>query len=207
MSDWHDFAQTTNTVYGVDMSVLEPDFDREQKDYYMLSSRWTELPPEAVLAEPAMIKHLDMITCTLQDSRGIAEGAENSEFDFEINGDQNAGPISGLSGWFTTDFRSRNDAAGADAPKLLHPSFLSTGPDNGYTHWGQQTFYFLSSIPLLKGETTRLHGGLEMMRTKENSRMYNLRISYCSARRRSEEAVDGPVLMKSGKISQVYQIS
>jgi protein arginine N-methyltransferase 1 len=206
MSDFDEFAKTTSQVYGVDMGVLEKEFDREQKDYFLLSSRWTELPSEAVLAEPKMIKQLDMATCTIEDVRGIAAGAADAEFDFEVNGDKEAGPISGFAGWFTADFRSRTDAAGIDAPKLLHPAFLSTGPENGYTHWGQQTFYFLNSIPLLKGETTRVTGGLEMMRTKENSRMYNCRINYQSSRRRSDAGVDGPVLMKSTKIDQVYQI-
>jgi protein arginine N-methyltransferase 1 len=205
MSDFDEFAKTTSQVYGVDMSALESEFDREQKDYFLLSSRWTELPSEAVLAEPKMIKQLDMHTCTIADVRGIDAGPD-AEFDFEVNGDEVAGPISGFAGWFTADFRSRTDAAGVNAPKLLHPAFLSTGPENGYTHWGQQTFYFLSSIPLLKGETTRVTGGLEMMRTKENSRMYNCRINYSSSRRRTDAGADGPVLMKSAKVDQVYQI-
>jgi protein arginine N-methyltransferase 1 len=213
MSDWHDFEQTTSQVYGVDMAVLEKDFEREQREYYLLSSRWTELPPEAVLAEPTQIKFFDMITCTLEDARGIFRPPEPGEspgaaFDFEIVGDEAPGPISGLAGWFTADFRSRTDEAGADAaPKLLHPAFLSTGPKNGYTHWGQQTFYFLSSIPVFHGETTRLTGDLEMMRTEENARLYNCRISYSTSRRRSDEdRNNGQILMKSSKIEQVYQI-
>lgn len=207
MSDWHNFEQTTSQVYGVDMGVLEKDFDREQKEYYLLSSRWTDLTMEAVLAEPKRIKFLDLMTCTIEDARGIPAGDEEAAFDFEIDGDQSRGPISGLAGWFTSDFRSRTDAAGVSAPKLLHPSFLSTGPENGYTHWGQQTFYFLNSIPVLRGETTKIQGSLEMMRTKENSRLYNCRISYqCSRRRSEEDRETGQVLMQSNKIDQVYQI-
>jgi type I protein arginine methyltransferase len=206
MSDWHDFCQTTSQVYGVDMEVLEPDFEREQKEYYLLSSRWAELRPEVVLAEPAMIKHLDMTTCTLEDSKGIPIGDENAKFDFEISGDEYSGPISGLAGWFTADFRSRTDSGGLDAPKLLHPSYLSTGPENDYTHWGQQTFHFLSSIPTFKGEITRLTGDLAMIRTKENARLYNCRITYTTSRRRSDEPKDGAVLMKSSRIVQVYQM-
>lgn len=206
MSDWRDFQSTTDTVYGVDMSCLSEDFEKEQKDYYQLSSRWTELPPEAVLAEPAMIKYLDISTCTLEDSRGIPADSKDAEFDFEVNGTEVAGPISGFSCWFTSDFRSRTDAGGADAPKLLHPSFLSTGPDNGYTHWGQQTFYTTSAIPVFQGEITRLKGRIELMRTKENSRLYNARITYTSSRRREDEPADGAVLMQSHEISQVYQI-
>jgi type I protein arginine methyltransferase len=206
MSDWQDFQDTTHQVYGVDMGILANEFDREQKEYYLLSSRWTELPSEAVLAEPAMVKHLDMITCTLQDARGITADDARSYFDFDVDGSHVSGPISGVTGWFTADFRSRSDAGGSEAPKLSHPSFLSTGPENGYTHWGQQSFYFSSGLPLFKGEITRLWGSIEMMRTKENARLYNCRISYQTSRRRSEEAKDGQLLMKSHTTTQVYQI-
>ncbi|GAX16444.1 type I protein arginine methyltransferase [Fistulifera solaris] len=206
MADWNDFEQTTNTMYGVDMSILAPDYEREQKEYYMLSSRWTELPPEAVLAEPAVIKRYDMMTCTLQQAKGLFASDPESSFDFEIEGSKVQGPVSGFSGWFTADFCSRTDHGGVDAPKLHHPAFLSTGPENGYTHWGQQTFYFLSSIPTMKGETTRISGGIEMTRTKDNSRLYNCRFSYSSSRRKSDEPKDGAVLMKSGVIENVYQI-
>lgn len=206
MSDWHDFEQTTSQIYGVEMCVLDADYDREQKEYYLLSSRWTELPFEAVLAEPMVVKQLDMMTCTINDSRGILPPNE-ATFDFDIVGNEIRGPISGMAGWFTADFRSRTDSAGSNALKLQHPAHLSTGPDNGYTHWGQQTFYFLSSVPVLKGETVRLQGELSMMRTKENSRLYNCRISYATSRRRSEEDKEtGQILMRSCTIDQVYQI-
>lgn len=208
MSDWHDFAQTTNTVYGVDMSCLEKEFDREQKDYYLLSSRWTELPPDAVLAEPAIIQEYDMMTCTIEDARGISTDDPQATFDFDMNGTRIFGPISGLAGWFTADFKSRTDEVGLkyQAPLLSQPSYLSTGPENGYTHWGQQTFYFLSSIPLLKGESTRLTGSISMQRTKENSRLYNCQITYTASRRREGDEDREKVLMKSGPRSQVYQI-
>ncbi|GKY92468.1 hypothetical protein MPSEU_000217200 [Mayamaea pseudoterrestris] len=206
VADWNDFTQTTSQVYGVDMDILTKSYEREQKEYYLLSSRWRELSSDAMLAEPAMIKHLDMTTCTLQDAKGVFADEENAKFDFDVDGDVVRGPISGIAGWFTTDFKSRTDAAGVDAPKLLHPAFLSTGPDDGYTHWGQQMFYFPASYPLLKGETTRVEGQLEMLRTKENSRLYNCRITYNISRRRSEEKRDGSVLMKTAQIEQVYQI-
>lgn len=207
MSDWHEFEETTKSVYGVDMKVLEQDFDREQKEYYLLSSRWSELGPEAVYAEPAMVKHLDMCTCTIEDSRGIVAGAPGSTFDFEINGDELPGPVSGFAGWFTSDFKSRTDDVGRDtAPKLPHPAFLSTGPENGYTHWGQQVFHLMSSIPILKGQITRIQGSLEMSRTKENARLYNCRITYNTSRRNIDEPVDGQYLMKSADTEAVYQI-
>jgi type I protein arginine methyltransferase len=202
--DWHDFCRTTAQVYGVNMNVLTESHEREQRDYYLLSSRWTELPPDAVLAEPMAIKQLDLFTCTIHDARGIAAGEANFDFSiypavnrpsksnsrredndgYDEDNDNGGTRISGLAGWFTADFRSRTDALGAvTAPTLPHPAYLSTGPENGYTHWGQQTFYFVQPIvvpPKSNGNNPplRLHGSLELVRTKENARLYNCRIAY-----------------------------
>lgn len=205
MSDWTDFQETTMQVYGVNMNILQKDFDREQKEYYLWSSRWRELSATAVLAEPKAIKYLDMMTCTLEDSKGIFAGDPDSAYDFAVDGSSQQGPISGIAGWFTSDFKSRTDAGGDGAPKINHPSFLSTGPENGYTHWGQQVFYFPSGIPLLKGETTHIAGSLEMVRTKENARLYNCKLKYSTSRKKTNDP-DGPILMKSPDSEQVYLI-
>lgn len=204
MSDWQDFQETTKQVYGVEMEILKSDFDREQKDYYMWSSRWRELPAASVLSERKMIKVLDMMTCTIEDSKGVDMGDEASKFEFAVDGDREQGPISGIAGWFTADFKSRTDEVGKDsAPKLLDPTILSTGPEMGYTHWGQQVFYFASGIPLMQGQTTNITGSLEMTRTKENARLYNCRIKYASSRNSNN---DGKQLMKSAAKEQVYMI-
>ena len=263
MSDWRDFCHTTQTVYGVDMTVLNQDFDVEQKEYYLLSSRWTELSSQAILAEPKVIQTFDLMTCTLDHARGIPANNEQATFCFDMNGSRLAGPVSGLAGWFVAEFKTRTDAlflstlsttssSSYDSnttnnmllPILHHPTELSTSPDQGYTHWGQQTFYFVSSIPLLQGESTRLEGRLELIRTQDNARLYNCRITYTASRRKlitttpttqqeqeqsqppqdnkdkpvllgtdrsvTEQALlpddVGPVLMKSGPVTRVYQI-
>ena len=208
MGEWSEFADSTKSLYGVDMSVLEREYDREQKEYYLLSSRWAELPADSVLADPAVVKVLDMHTCTLADSKGIFLGDENSDFVFDVDPENNVGTtnISGFAGWFTADFKSRTDEAGSEAPLLTKPAFLSTGPENGYTHWGQQVFHFLSGIPLIKGETTRLEGGLEMTRSKENARLYNCRIRYNSTRSKLQDGKETTVLHKTPLAENVYQI-
>ncbi|KAL7560240.1 hypothetical protein ACA910_022548 [Epithemia clementina (nom. ined.)] len=219
MSDWRDFCATTQTVYGVDMTCLDTAFEKEQHDYYLLSSCWTELPPEAVLCEPKCIQEFNVMTCTLEDARGITAQDPRATFCFDLNGTRLAGPISGLAGWFVADFQSRTDDVDktVQSPRLPHAAQLSTAPDQGYTHWGQQTFYFPSSLPLLSGEATRLEGRLELMRTVENARLYNCRITYTASRRKllaaAQQPTDplqpdavGPILMKSGPVSQVYQI-
>jgi len=218
MGDWSEFAETTKVTYGVEMSVLEKDYEKEQKNYYLLSSRWSELRAEALLAEPSPVKFLDMCTCTLSEAKGIYAGADNA-FEFDIpsssssgaaassNNNNNSAVVSALAGWFTADFKSRTDDLGMKhAPKLLSPAVLSTGPEDGYTHWGQQTFHFLSSIPLIPGETTCLKGSIEMTRTKENTRLYNARIKFESSRRKCKEPKDGNILMKGKVQEHIYQI-
>mmetsp|Transcript_50110 Transcript_50110/g.121414 ORF Transcript_50110/g.121414 Transcript_50110/m.121414 type:complete len:442 (+) Transcript_50110:137-1462(+) len=205
MSDWTDFSETTKQVYGVTMDVLQKDFDKEQKDYFLWSSQWRELPDDSVLCDPKAVKYLDMMTCTIEDSKGIAAGDPMASFEFDIDGSRRAGPVSALAGWFTADFKSRTDEGGVNAPKILHPSFLSTGPENGYTHWGQQVFYFLSGVPILQGETTKIVGTIEMMRTKENARLYNCRIKHSVSRSKNDDGEDR-VLMKSAMNEQVYMM-
>jgi len=146
MEDWKEFAETTSNLYGVDMSVLESNFDREQKEYYVLSSRWAELPTSCLLAECAVVKELDMHVCTVEDARGVGLSVGEDEgngapFDFDVvgrsyanedDGGGLAGPISGFAGWFTVDFKSRTDDAGKDvAPQIPNPAYLSTGPEMG----------------------------------------------------------------------------
>ena len=155
MDDWKEFAETTQTMYGVDMSILEKEFDKESKEYYVLSSRWAELPTRCLLAEPVVVKEYDMHVCTVEDARGVglAVGEDKgvgAPFDFDIVGrssspdaassssDGYAGPISGFAGWFTVDFKGRTDEVGRGvAPEVPNPAYLSTGPEMGckfYVH-------------------------------------------------------------------------
>ena len=220
MEDWKEFATTTQNVYGVDMSVLENDFDREQKEYYVLSSRWAELPTSCLLAPPSVVKELDMHVCTVEDARGVGLALGQDEgvgapFDFHIEGRSNSDDdgmvgsttVSGFAGWFTVDFKSRTDDIGKDvAPPIPNPTSLSTGPEMGYTHWGQQVFHLPAAIPVLSEQTTRIHGTMEMMRTKESARLYNVRYRLTTSRRKTGSDNDGVVLMKGEPMELVYQI-
>lgn len=206
MDDWARFADTTSSIYGVDLSVLEACFEKEQKEYYLMSSRWSEHRPDAILSNPCVVKELDMMTCTLSDSQGITCGDPYSNFEFDIVAEKVGGPISGFAGWFTVDFKSRSDNLELSSPNLLCPVFLNTGPEAGRTHWGQQTFPFLCSIPVIQGETTRLKGTIEMKRTKLNSRMYNCRFCYEISRRKTSEAREGVILTKGALLESIYQI-
>jgi protein arginine N-methyltransferase 1 len=154
MDDWREFAEVTSTMYGVDMSVLEQDYDREQREYYVMSSRWAELRTGCLLADPIVVKEFDMHTCTVEDARGVGldvgeDKGSGSPIDFDVVGRRlsagfgsadsdsaadfgAAGPISGFAGWFTVDFKSRTDEVGMrTAPEVSNPAHLSTGPEMG----------------------------------------------------------------------------
>ena len=42
------------------------------------------------------------------------------------------------------------------------------------THWGQQVFYLPKAIPLRGDAAIQIKGSMEMVRTKENARMYTV---------------------------------
>lgn len=79
---------------------------------------------------------------------------------------------------------------------------------NADTHWGQQVFHLPSPLPLLAGQTTRLQGTLEMTRTEESARLYNVRFRYEASRRRTgaDRDDEGGVLMKGKEEVLTYQI-
>jgi len=207
MDEWYEFIESTKSNYGgVDYSILSKDFQQEQLDYYKGHSMWQELNEKVVMAKPQVVKTLDLMTCTLENTRGIFDTSDSSvesikngnidtnDFDFVLDPQTNA--ISGFAGWFTTDFKSRDDSmVSADAPKLTESVTLNTGPEQGYTHWGQQVFYFKDpiriktdlknasgSLPMgeMCGKTTTVHlkGNLKMFRTKDNARLYKCPIEY-----------------------------
>jgi type I protein arginine methyltransferase len=119
----------------MDMTVLEPNFIKEQEDYYIFSSLWTELQPHHVLGDPIVIKRLDLNTCTIEDVLGVAQTPIRMEIPFPAR-------CSGFAGWFTVDF-----VGSVDSPVSRRVT-LSTGPEVGYTHWGQQVTPSPRSPPL-----------------------------------------------------------
>ena len=206
MFDWYDFIESTKEKFGVSYVALTEEFEQEQFDYYIRQSQWAELKEESLLAKPQVLKTLDLMTCTHKDTRGIFDSTSNTdesiqlgnsdtnEFDFVLQPEIDI--VSGFASWFTTDFKSRTDSfASDDAPKLVESVTLNTGPDQGYTHWGQQVFYFFDAIHVnssldeasmllpegqIYGETTTIHmkGKLDMFRTKSNARLYKCRIEH-----------------------------
>lgn len=163
VEDWNTFKQETQSFYGVDMGALDEDYEREQKEYFVQSACWTELGNENVVSQPVIVKTFDLHTCTLADAAGV----DAARFNFMV---RETVPVSGFSGWFTVDFKGRNERP------MARPITLSTAPDVGYTHWGQQTFYLLDAIECTPG--TRIDGSLTMVRSTKNQRLYNCQFNF-----------------------------
>ncbi|CAN0519003.1 unnamed protein product, partial [Laminaria digitata] len=71
--------------------------------------------------------------------------------------------VSGFAGWFTADFN------GTDENPCPCPVTLSTGPENGYTHWGQQVFHLQVPHDVTGGG--KVEGSIAVTRQKENVRL------------------------------------
>lgn len=138
--------------YNLEMDVLSETYEKEQKDYFIYSSLWCELKARHTVGEAVVIKRMDLNTCTLAD----AEGVDITPVDFTIPHPSLVSgfagvcvlisvmsvywaflyTVCGMIGWFTVDFH------GSTANPCTKQITLSTAPDNGYTHWGQQVPYY-----------------------------------------------------------------
>jgi len=176
MASWHEYLERAQQDYGVNMACLGEHYAEEQKQYYLMSGHWLQLDTASVLASPAIIKTLDLATCTIEDARGV----DSVPFEFSVTNTNTENSyrdqfVSGFAGWFTVDFQSRTDQAGRlNAPEIRNPAHLSTGPDIGITHWGQQVFYLQSAIPLSGDAAIQINGTMEMIRAKESARQYTV---------------------------------
>jgi protein arginine N-methyltransferase 1 len=113
--------------YNLDMSSLSSSYNKEQIDYYIYSSLWTELSQEHVIGQPQVVKRLDLNSCTLSEAAGIPLTPFDIVIPFPVR-------LSGFAGWFSVDFNGSKDNQVSKRVKL------STGPEVGYTHWGQQVY-------------------------------------------------------------------
>jgi protein arginine N-methyltransferase 1 len=161
MQEWTRFSDEMSHYYNLDMGALAAPFNKEQADYYIYSGLWTELRPEHTVGEPVVIKRLDLNTCTLEDAEGVDSIPYDITIPFPVK-------ISGYAGWFTVDF------AGSPGLPVTKRVQLSTGPEAGYTHWGQQVFYLMEAIDCTP--ETKLHGNVAMVRQEKNKRLYNMKI-------------------------------
>jgi type I protein arginine methyltransferase len=163
MREWEKFSGEMKKFYNIDVSALDGPFRKEQADYYIYSSLWTELRIEHVIGQPAVIKQMDLNTCTLADAECVHPTDYSINVPFPVT-------VSGYASWFTVNF---NGSTENPAPKRVT---LSTGPEMGYTHWGQQVFYLHDPVDC--SSDTKLHGSVALMRQNKNKRLYNLHLEH-----------------------------
>jgi protein arginine N-methyltransferase 1 len=136
MRDWETFAWEMMSLYNFDVSGVSDAYAEEQEEYYVGSSAWIELQPAQILGQAVAIKTLDLNTCSLTDALGVDRTT------FAIKVPYHA-QMSGFAGWFDVDF------TGSASRPLTNKVTLSTAPDVGYTHWGQQVFTICGTSILL----------------------------------------------------------
>lgn len=160
--EWDKFSAEMSKYYNIDMSSMSEAYKKEQSDYYIYSSLWTELKVEHVIGQPVVMKRLDLNTCTLKDAENVAQINYEIQIPFPVR-------VSGFAGWFTVNFN------GSQETPAVKRVTLSTGPEAGYTHWGQQVFYLPEAVDC--STDTKLHGTVSMTRQDKNKRLYNLHLT------------------------------
>ena len=159
MRDWDIFLREMKETYDVNMAVLNTPYEKEQKEYYIYSSLWTELGPQHAVGRPSVVKTIDLNTCTITDAADVPKVAYDLTIPYNAR-------VSGFAGWFTVDF------SGSKESPVSQRVVLTTGPEGGSTHWGQQVFYL--PAPIDATPDTRVHGEFTMKRQKKNQRLYQV---------------------------------
>jgi protein arginine N-methyltransferase 1 len=174
---WDDFVQTTSANFGVDMSALTAAYTKEQTQYFLETSAWSDISPSQILGPPAVLASFDLNTVTLEE---IQRPKANWVMELEDCSADTA--VDAFLGWFDVDFR------GSDGSPAPSPVTLDTAPDEaGATHWGQQAFYLHPSQAALAGDV--LQGSFEMVRKSENHRLMTVHMSFQHGRKGPDGAL------------------
>lgn len=187
LEGWDDFCRATAETYGVDLSCLTDDYEREQKGYFLQTALWSEvrlhpLPslasipfqeenvnptsqvnPSQLLGPSFMIKDMDLHKVFLEDVQGV-----NSWFRFKLRGGGTEGTtVNAFCGWFDVHFR------GSEGSPVDSPIEMTTAPEyNHCTHWGQQAFLIDPPIESRDGDV--LEGRISVKKHRENKRLLDI---------------------------------
>jgi len=163
---WTDFCASTRDSFGVDMSSLTAAFVKEQTQYCLETSAWSDISPSQLLGPPCVLTAYDLNTCTVEDIR-----APQAPFTLELDETGPEGGVDAFLGWFDVDFR------GSAASPAQVAVTLDTAPEEaGSTHWGQQAFYLHPPAAARAGDV--LTGTFQMMRKNENHRLMTVRYAF-----------------------------
>ena len=67
MEGWTDFLRDMHNFYQVDMDILSEPYRKEQREFFLSTSQWTDTHPQQMLGPPACFKRYDLHTVTLEE--------------------------------------------------------------------------------------------------------------------------------------------
>jgi protein arginine N-methyltransferase 1 len=184
LAEWGTFAAYMRDEHGIAVDCLDSAYADEHVNYFMRTSQWKSLAAEAVVGEACEWYSFDVNSVTIDELKRKALGP----FSCAI---KTAGPVHALAGWFDTTF----DGSAQNPTDVVVT--LSTAPQQGYTHWGQQVFLLAGQVFAERGDT--LAGDARLTRQKANQRTLHFELEYALRRKR-----EGAPAEHSRKIT--YQI-
>ena len=175
-STFPEFEYNMLSNYGINMSYFKSLYTKENEDYYIYNSEWKQLYTYDVVGNPSILCTWDLLNVTLDDVDSIRKTTFDIHIPDLIENEQGQVirmplnlNLTGFAGWFSVIF---DGTSSTTTVKAKHPITLSTGPEVGITHWGQQVFYLQNVIPIKSGDI--IHGNITMKRKKDNKRTYKV---------------------------------
>jgi len=164
LEGWTEFVEDMKENYQVDLGCLDPEYHKEQTDYFLHTAQWCDVHPEQMMGPPCCFKEYDLKTVTLEELKAPLR----ANFSLPV---MSPGPIESLCGFFDTHFK------GSKENLTYQEVILSTAPDaTGATHWGQQAFHMFPRVMAQPGD--RLVGSIELLRKKENHRLMQVNMEF-----------------------------
>ena len=181
LESWDTFVKELKVKYKLDYGLLRDEFDAENLNYYVYTAHWKIIDPAIIVSDAPAIYSIDLKTVTLDEVLAVNEKNFNLQA-LQLQRLANGTtvrrsklqkiPIAGIAAWFDVKFNGG-----------VTKSTMSTGPENGYTHWGQYALYFLKSLIWDNPDANELSGTFAMHRTPANPRMYDIHLTMNGGKR------------------------
>jgi protein arginine N-methyltransferase 1 len=162
VEDWYGFVDETQSLYDLDLSCLNKQFEDETVDYFLQTSHWCELENHNLVGPATKINTLDLRSCSMDD---IQELSSSWQLQVTAPGTEY---IDGVVGYFDVDFD------GSPQNPVEEKITLSTGPGPRaqQTHWGQMAF--LMHPPLQSGAGAKIDGTSRIFKRGDNMRLLGM---------------------------------
>jgi len=175
-ASFQEFVTAMQIDYGLDYEYWREKYRSENENYYVYNAVWRELQMQEMVGEAAQIGAWDLSRVTAEQVQGV----EKTSFRLSVpelmrgsEGEVRRTPrplsLSGFAGWFTVQFNGSNEFPAA------RPVELSTAPEMGYTHWGQEVCFLRHALSVYAGDT--VSGSMSMTRRKDNKRTYQIELT------------------------------